>query len=131
MYKPFDPLKFGFYRLDIDPPNFSIFERDLGALTETGLDYLRLNVFLSQSKHYVTVWAGLFDPGISTDVLKFKNQHLMDFHQDYYEIRFRGNIRDKDTAKVILEALDLDRYSPSKLEVDDQGRLCCTPLKRR
>ncbi len=124
----FNPIKFGFKRVDIDPAGYDVYEKDLGKLTDGKPDFLRLNVFLSQSGSFVTIWSGVFDPAISEGALKFENSHLIDFSSLYYEVHFCGHIDDNETAKIILDAVRLGNYRPSKLELDDEGRLCCNVL---
>jgi len=124
----FNPTKFAFKRVNIDPPGYVVYEKDHGGLTDGNPDFLRLNVYLSQSGSFVTIWTGLFDPCISEGALKFKDSHLMNFSSQYYEVHFRGYISDNETAKTILDAVRLDNYRPSKLEVDEDERLCCNLL---
>jgi len=58
----FDPTEFGFRRLDTSYQSLDFFERDLGADVE--LKPFRLNVHLTQDGEFVTIWSGLFDPGL-------------------------------------------------------------------
>mgnify|MGYP006148102065 CR=1 FL=1 len=123
----FDPLKFGFQRVDIDPPGYSVYEQNLGLLTEKNPDFLRLNLFLSQSDTYVTIWWGLFDPLFAEGRLEFENSHLIDFHEQYFEYLFKGTIKDNETAKTILDAVSHHHNVPSKLVVID-GEFRCDLL---
>lgn len=128
MSNRFDPLKFGFNRVNMNPPGYTVYEKDLGDLTKENPDFLRLNIFLSQDGDFVTVWAGLFDAAFAEGRLEFENSHLINFHEQYHETRFRGYIKDNKTATIILKTLMLDNYYPSKLELDEEGRLCCNSL---
>lgn len=128
MSNAFDPLEFGFKRVDMNPPGYTVYEKDLGDLTKENPDFLRLNIFLSQDGDFVTVLAGLFDAAFADGRLEFENSHLISFHEQYHETRFRGYIRDNKTAARVLETLKLDNYYPSKLEIDGEGRLCCNPI---
>ena len=123
----FDPLKFGFQRVNLNPSGYSVYEQNLGSLTEKNPDFLRLNLFLSQADTYVTIWWGLFDPVFAEGKLEFENSHLIDFHDAYFEYLFKGTIKDNETAKVILEAVAYHHNVPSKLVVED-GEFRCDLL---
>lgn len=46
MSNAFDPLEFGFKRVNMNPPGYTVYEKDLGDLTKENPDFLRLNIFL-------------------------------------------------------------------------------------
>jgi len=123
----FDPTEFGFRRLDTSYQSLDFFERDLGADVE--LKPFRLNVHLTQDGEFVTIWSGLFDPGLDEDAIGWKAPEGFSFAEQYNQDLFRGFIATKEEAEVILAALRLENYSPAYLHVDETGTLHCDPLK--
>jgi hypothetical protein len=61
----FDPTKFNFIKLhDFEySSGVSVYEYTNHATVNGTPNFLRLNLYLSKDKDYVTIWFGLIEPG--------------------------------------------------------------------
>lgn len=124
----FNPCDYGFKRLDISYRGLTFYERDLNMEPKTKPDFLRLNVYLTQDGHFVTIWSGLFDPALSEGVLPGNVPDGFDIREMYNQDLFRGYIETDSAASVVIKALRLEKYPPNLLEADSDGRLVCSTL---
>jgi hypothetical protein len=109
---PFDPTEFNFillrnYRI---PGDVSVYEFQNHPIVDGSEDFLRLNIYLTKDRDYVTIWNGLLDPlvtGAEFESGRMTSVELpddFDFHC-YNKDLFRGHIDSAETARHIFRAL--------------------------
>jgi hypothetical protein len=133
---PFDPTEFNFillrdYRI---PGGVSVYELQNHPIVDGSEDFLRLNIYLTKDRNYVTIWSGLLDPLVTG--AEFESERMtavklpddFDFHC-YNEGLFRGYIDSAETAKHIFKALRIGgghtRSPPQVLTTGPDHKLRC------
>lgn len=142
--KTFDPKKFKFIKLrDFQIPGgrgVSVYEYKNHPTVMGSKDYLRLNLYLTRDRNYVTIWHGLLDP-MGTE-WELRNGRLasmekpdstFDYRSSYNEELFAGYIDSDTAAKYIFKALRVgsdNRYTlPQVLRAGSDNRLRCDVLE--
>ena len=122
MTSTFNPLDFGFDKLDLQHGSLRFYEYRSGDFCDGKLNRHRINLYLTQDGDFVTIWHGLFDAAFVDqafhDLMKQIGQDDFDFAGSYNTGLFRGDITTEDEAKTILKAIRYDRFSPSILRID-------------
>ena len=108
----FDPTRFNFVQLEDFrfPGDVRVYEYKNHPAVDGGKDFLRMNLYMTVDKNYVTVWHGLLEPiaaeaecenGRLASVVKPED---FDF-SNYTEDLFRGYIDSDEAARYIFKAL--------------------------
>jgi hypothetical protein len=133
---PFDPTEFNFILLRDHhiPGDVSVYELQNHQIVDGKEDFLRLNIYLTRDRNYVTIWNGLLDPLVtgaefeSGKMASVKLPDDFDFNS-YNEDLFRGYIDSAETAKHIFKALriggDHTRSPPQVLTTGPDRKLRC------
>lgn len=138
----FDPARFSFILLREFqiPGGVSVYEYKNHSSVDGARDFLRLNLYLTMDKNYVTIWHGLLEP-IGTEA-EFETGRLasverpadFDFISSYNQDLFRGYIDSDEAAQYIFKALRVDatsRYAlPQVLTGGPDNKLRCDRLER-
>ena len=108
----FDPTRFNFVQLKNFrfPGDVHVYEYKNHPAVDGRKDFLRMNLYMTVDKNYVTVWHGLLEP-IAAEA-ECENGRLasvakpadFDF-STYTEDLFRGYIDSDEAARYIFEAL--------------------------
>jgi hypothetical protein len=108
----FDPTRFNFVQLNDFrfPGDVPVYEYKNHPAVDGRKDFLRLNLYMTMDKNYVTVWDGLLEP-IAAEA-ECENGRLasvakpadFDF-STYTEDLFRGYIDSDEAARYIFKAL--------------------------
>ncbi|AGI74815.1 hypothetical protein OA238_118p1200 (plasmid) [Octadecabacter arcticus 238] len=132
MTNTFNPLDFGFDKLDLQHGSLRFYEYCSGDFCDGKVNPHRINVYLTQDGDFVTVWDGLFDTAFVSqafhDLIGKVGLGDVDFFTTYHTPLFRGHIETQDEAKIILKALRFDRLRPSIIRIDEDNRICCDSL---
>lgn len=132
MPQTFNPLDFGFDKLDLQHGSLRFYEYRSGDFCDGKVNPHRINLFLTQDGTFVTVWHGLFDTAFVDqafhDLLEKAGLGDPDFFATYHTPLFRGHIETHDEAKIILKALRFGFLTPSILRIDEDNRICCDSL---
>jgi len=103
----FDPTKFNFTLLEdfSFPGDVSVYEYKSHPIVDGCKDFLRLNLYLSADRSYITIWFGLLEPIFAEAALESATRpNNFDF-ATYNEDLFRGHIDSVEAAKWIFKAL--------------------------
>jgi hypothetical protein len=146
--KSFDPKRFKFIKIkDFDipgnrgGPGVSFYEYKNHAAVNGKRDYLRLNLYLTKSANYVTIWWGLLE-SIGTE-MELREGRLasvhkpdpdeFDYREQYNEELFRGYIDSDTAARYIFKALRVGiskQYAlPQVLRAGSDNKLGCYVLE--
>jgi hypothetical protein len=132
MINTFNPLDFGFAKLDLQHGSLRFYEYRSGDFCDGKVNPHRINLFLTQDGDFVTLWHGLFDTTFVDqafhDLIEKVGLGDGDFFATYHTPLFRGHIQTLDEAKIILKALRFDRLRPSILRIDENNLICCDSL---
>lgn len=80
-----------------------VFEWANHAAVDGQPDFLRLNVYLSQDRQFVTLWWGLLEPILAeARFTELVRRHELRFHEMYRETLFRGYVSTDGDIEVIL-----------------------------
>lgn len=125
--KKFDPLDFGFVKLDLQNGSLCFYEYRSGEFCDGRIDRHRLNVYLTQDGSYVTIWHGLFDPALIDRRFHDCMEKVggLDFGGCYNTDLLRGYIDTEDEAKVILKAIRYESFHPSAIRIDEKMGFVC------
>jgi hypothetical protein len=125
----FDPTMHDFVLLpDYRPPgNVRFYEYRNHVCVDGKPDYHRLNLYLTQDGHFVTIWFGVLD-NILVEAL-FRDHGLEPVNYD--EPLFRGYIESDVEARHILKALRVDRVYPQMLRAEPTKGIVCDTLEAR
>jgi hypothetical protein len=104
----FDPVAVGFvllqdYRM---APDVCVYEYRNHVAVDGQYDVLRLNVYLTTSSDFVTIWHGLIEPSMVEGLFDLPIKDF-DFQAMYCTPLFRGYLEDQQEAIVVLNALRL------------------------
>lgn len=125
----FNPLDFGFIKLDLQNGSLCFYEYRSGEFCDGKMDRHRINTYLTQDGDFVTVWHGIFDPAFIDQAIIDRVEEAglkdFDFSASYNTPLLRAYIETKDQAKVILHSLRFERMLPSLIRIDEEGRLTC------
>lgn len=132
MTQAFNPLDFGFCKLDPQHGSLCFYELSCGDLCNGRIDRHRITMYLTQDGDFVTIWHGLFDASLIDqafhDSMARIGQHHFDFGGSYNTPLFRGYITTQEEARVILKAIRFEGFRPSILRLDAENRICCDLL---
>ena len=132
MTNTFNPLDFGFVKLNPEYGSLRFYEYRSGDFCDGIMNRHRINVYLTQDGDFVAVWDGLFDTALVGQAFRDLIEKVVlgdvDFFATYHTPLFRGHIETQDEAKIILKALRFDRLRPSMLRIDEHNRICCDSL---
>lgn len=130
--KSFDPLDFGFVKLNLQNGSLCFYEYRSGDFCDGKMDRHRINVYLTQDGDFVTVWHGLFDPAFIDqkyfDLLEKFGLGDFNFSENYNTPLLRAYIENKDQAEVILASLRFERFLPSIIQIDEERGIVCARL---
>jgi hypothetical protein len=125
----FDPIAAGFVFL----PDFTmaetvkLYEYRNHAAVDGKADVLRLNVYLTFSGSFVTIWFGLIEPYMASGLFEPPISEL-DFQSMYCEPLFRGYIDTQEEASVIVKALRPMHYGAPQVLRGGPSDLRCEKL---
>lgn len=130
--EPFDPKTWNFIKLkDFEfPGGITVYEYKNHPVVDGTPDFVRLNLFLTRSEDFITIWWGLLEPLFTESKLESVDKPAdFDFRGSYNEDLFRGHIESQETARHILQALRADSsylYSaPQALSGGEDNKLRC------
>ena len=104
----FRPTQWNFTKLkDFEyPGGVFVYEYQNHPTVDGTPNFVRINLYLSKDKNYVTIWSGLVEPIFTEAKLKsVEKPSDFDFYGSYTEQLFRGYIDSKEAAGHILKAL--------------------------
>ena len=87
------------------------------------LDWLRLSVFMSRDNDFTNIWFGLLDPMVAESKLNW-NDPSVNFHEQYYDMLFKGYLSGDAETKTVLKALRIGSFSKQRLYMGSQGLTC-------
>lgn len=132
----FKPKDWNFVKLkDFEyPGGVSVYEYRNHPTVDGKPNFVRINLYLSKDKDYVTIWSGLVEPIFTETKLRLVEKPSdFDFYGSYTEQLFRGYIESKETAKHIFKALRIGtsrRHSlPQILSGGTDNKLRCDMLE--
>jgi len=148
--KSFDPKRFQFIKIrdfdipsDRNGPGVSFYEYKNHPIVNGTKDYLRLNLYLTKSKNYVTIWHGLLESmGTEMELREGRLASVdkpdpddFDYLASYNEELFKGHIDSDTAARYILKALRIGiskQYDlPQVLKAGSDNKLGCYVLEAR
>ena len=131
-----DPKEFNFAKLkDFEyPGGVAMYEYQNHPAVDGTPNFVRINLYLSKDKDYVTIWSGLVEPIFTEAKLKsVEKPSDFDFYGSYTEQLFRGYIESKESAEHIFKALRIGtsrRHSfPQILSGGSDNKLRCDMLE--
>lgn len=132
----FKPTQWNFVKLKNFeyPGGVFVYEYQNHPTVDGTPNFVRLNLYLSKDRDYITIWDGLIEPMFTEAKLKAVEKPAdFDFRGEYTEELFRGHIESKETAEHIFKALRIGaskRYSlPQILSGGSNNKLTCEVLK--
>lgn len=123
---PFDPTRHGFLLLPDHRPagEVNFYEYRNHARVDGAHDYHRLNLYLSQDDHYVTIWFGLLEEAFISELFPEGFDPPI-----YDEPLFRGHIESAEQGRHILKALRPESWLPQILRRDPAHGVTCEILE--
>lgn len=125
----FDPAQWNFELLRTFkyPGGVLVYEYKNHPCVDGTPHYLRLNLYLSQDREFITIWFGLLDQiAAETRLAMVEMPPDFDLYHQYNEPLFRGYIESDEAAGHILKSLRLDRRTaPQILSGGADNRLRC------
>ncbi len=113
---PFRPEAFGFFlRRDWNINDIQFFEKEHSSIDKSVQgDWLRINLFLSRSGDFICIWYGVIDPAMAD--FAYEERHGFTWSEgNMDESLFRGYIKNKEEAEIILRAIRIEVYGPQYL----------------
>ena len=102
----FDPVRFGFVRIDTTMADIAWYEYRNHAVVDGRTDFMRLNIHMSRDGTFTCIWNGLLEPTMTEAMFELPPPaDEIDFTHQYCEPLFRGHIGTAEEATVILRAL--------------------------
>jgi hypothetical protein len=129
--KNFDPTRFNFVLLEDFriPGDVPVYEFKNHSTVNGKKDFLRLNLYLSVDREYVTIWFGLLEPMFAEIELASAAKHEDFDFSSYNEDLFKGYVDSDEAAGYIFKALrvaESHRYAqPQVLSKGANNELRC------
>jgi|SRR3989344_3990908 len=107
----FDPTTWNFIKLKNFefPGGVFVYEYINHPTVDGNPDFVRLNLFLSKSEDFVTIWWGLLEPIFTESRFESVDKPAdFDFRGSYVEELFKGCVESQETANHVFKALRID-----------------------
>jgi hypothetical protein len=135
MTNTFNPLDFGFDKLDLQHGSLRFYEYRSGDFCDGKVNPHRINVYLTQDGDFVTVWDGLFDTAFVSqafhDLIGKVGLGDVDFFATYHTPLFRDISRPRMRRRLSLRRCALtasDQVSSGSMRTIGSAATAC---KRR